>query len=108
MDDKYWLTVGSEKRGPYTLGQLRSMWHSGAITSDTLYWQQGFDKWFPLSNIINLLEPQQPAAPPPLPPRPQIIYAPAPQRPQQQTSGCTWIIIIALGIVVGVLLLSFG
>ena len=114
MDDQYWITIGGEQRGPYTLGQLRSMWHSGAITGNTLYWQQGFDEWLPLSLLIEDLEP---APPPPLPSKPQIIYAPAPKpqviyapapKPQQQTSGCTWIIIIALGIVAGVVLLSIG
>ena len=107
MDDQYWITIGSEQRGPYTLGQLRSMWHSGAITGNTLYWQQGFDEWFPLSLLVEDLEPTPPVPPPPLPSKPQIIYAPAP-KPQQQTSGCTWIIIIALGIVAGVVLLSIG
>ena len=108
MDDQYWLTIGGEQRGPYTIAQLRSMWNSGSITVNTLYWQHGFDEWFPLSFIIDLLEPPQPAAPPPpLPSKPQIIYAPAP-KPQHQTSGCTWIIIIALGIVGGVVLLSLG
>ncbi|MDB2327301.1 DUF4339 domain-containing protein [bacterium] len=107
MDDQYWITIGDEQRGPYTISQLRSMWQSGTITANTLYWQQGFDDWFSLSTIIDLLEPHQPAAPPALPPEPQIIYTPAPQ-PQQQTSGCTWIIIIALGIVGGIVLLSIG
>jgi hypothetical protein len=107
MDDQYWITISEEQRGPYTIGQLRSMWHSGTITANTLYWQQGFENWYPLSYIIDRLEEQQPVTPPALPPNPQVIYAPA-QQPQQQTSGCTWIIIIALGIVGGLALLSLG
>lgn len=108
MDDQYWITISDEQRGPYTIGQLRSMWHSGTITAETLYWQQGFENWYQLRHIINLLEEQQPATPPPVP---QVGYV-APQQPQQQlqqrpqTSGCTWIIIIALGIFIGLVAIS--
>ena len=55
--DHYLVLVGSEQRGPYTLSQLRSMWGSGAITADALYWQKGLDKWEPISRISNLLDP---------------------------------------------------
>ena len=104
MDDQYWITINDEQRGPYTIGQLRSMCNSGTITAETLYWQQGFENWYPLSYIIKLLEEQQSAAPPPL-----AVGHVAPQQPQQQpqTSGCTWIIIIALGIFIGLVAISF-
>ncbi len=104
MNDQYFITNGDEQRGPYTISQLRSMWHSGSITASTLYWQDGLNEWVPLSTILDLLEPP---APPIQSSEPKVIYAPAP-KPQPQTSGCTWIIIIALGIVGGVILISFG
>ena len=38
MSDMYWIAVGSEQKGPYTFAQIQSMWRSGGITADTLYW----------------------------------------------------------------------
>jgi len=32
------------------------MWNSGDITADSLYWQEGFDEWLPLSDLKELLE----------------------------------------------------
>jgi hypothetical protein len=107
MDDQYWITISDEQLGPYTIGQLRSMWHSGTITAETLYWQQGFENWYQLRHIINLLEGQQTATPPPVPQVGYVAPQQPQQQPQQQTSGCTWIIIIALGIFIGLLLISF-
>ncbi|MEO6755102.1 MAG: DUF4339 domain-containing protein [Chthoniobacteraceae bacterium] len=65
--DHYLVLVGSEQRGPYTLSQLRSMWGSGAITADALYWQKGLDKWEPISRISDLLDPPTPAVQHPAP-----------------------------------------
>ncbi|MDA7668347.1 GYF domain-containing protein [bacterium] len=78
MDNQYWITTGGYKSGPYVISQLRSMWHSGMINANTLYWQEGFHGWVSLSNIIHLLEPHQPAAPPPLPTEPQNLHTPPP------------------------------
>jgi hypothetical protein len=61
MDDRYYIAVGTEQKGPYTFSQLQNMWRSGAITADALYCQQGFDEWVPISSLVQLLE-GQPAA----------------------------------------------
>lgn len=53
MDDRYWLLIGNENKGPYTLAQLKSMWGSGSITADTLYSQEGFETWIPLSSFLD-------------------------------------------------------
>jgi TM2 domain-containing membrane protein YozV len=58
MDDLYFLTVGSEQKGPYTFSQVQNMWRSGVITADTLYCQQGFDKWLPVSSLAGQLDSQ--------------------------------------------------
>ena len=55
--DQYYLLQNDEQRGPFTLNQLRSMWGSGSITSQTLFFQQGFAEWVPLSMILDRLEP---------------------------------------------------
>jgi len=58
----YWIAVGSEQKGPYTFAQVQSMWRSGGITADTLYCQEGFEEWVPLSGLSELLDPQPPRA----------------------------------------------
>lgn len=97
------LIVGSEQKGPYLISQLQAMWRAGAVTADTLYWQEGHEEREPISSISKLLDPA-PAKHPSSPPAPQIIYTQAPAK----QSGCTTIILIALGIVAGVILLSIG
>jgi hypothetical protein len=44
MND-YYILVGEEQKGPYSIGQLKSMWASGQITTNSLYWQPGFSEW---------------------------------------------------------------
>lgn len=54
---KYYVMVGDEKRGAFTLEQLQTMWRSGGLTMDTQYWVEGLDEWMPLSSILELLQP---------------------------------------------------
>jgi TM2 domain-containing membrane protein YozV len=56
---KYYVMLEEEKRGPYTLAQLQTMWRSGSLTVDTQYWFDGQGEWMPLSTILELLEPQE-------------------------------------------------
>jgi hypothetical protein len=45
------------------------MWSNGRVTQTTLYWQEGFDEWLPLSVMLGCLEPQRRvSAPQVLPP----------------------------------------
>lgn len=53
----YYVDINCEASGPYTIGQLRAMWNSGAITSKTLYCREGWSQWLPLSAMISELEP---------------------------------------------------
>jgi hypothetical protein len=69
----YYILQNDETKGPYTIGQLRSMWNSGAITGKTHFCQEGFSQWLPLSDLQSELEP-----PPSPQPSPQF-YQPPPQ-----------------------------
>ncbi len=63
----YYLFQNDETKGPYTLGQLRSMWHAGTITGETHYCVAGSDQWLRLKLMITELESsakQQPQAHP--------------------------------------------
>jgi GYF domain 2 len=70
--NEYYLYLDDMQKGPFTLSQLQSMWRSGAITSRTLYWQDGFSEWLPLSSILDELEPSRA-------PIPASSHYPAPQ-----------------------------
>lgn len=52
----YFILIEGKQSGPFTIGQLRSMWNSGSITSETLYWMEGMKGWNPLSIIRFELE----------------------------------------------------
>lgn len=54
----YFIIQNDETRGPYTLGQLRTMWDSGIITGETMHYQEGYSDWLPMSTILHKLEPK--------------------------------------------------
>jgi uncharacterized membrane protein YhaH (DUF805 family) len=45
------ISDGGETRGPYEMGQLRSMWGQGLITAAALYWREGMEEWRPVSEL---------------------------------------------------------
>lgn len=48
----YYLWINEEQAGPYTLGQLKSMWAAGQITSAMLYWHEGAPEWRALGDFV--------------------------------------------------------
>lgn len=56
----YYLYQDDAPKGPYTLGQLRSMWHAGTITSETPFCPVGGDGWLKLKVIAAQLESEIP------------------------------------------------
>jgi len=52
----YYLDSGSQKKGPYTLNQLRAMWSKGAVNGKTLYCQEGGTQWKKLELMQSVLE----------------------------------------------------
>ena len=57
----FYILQKEETKGPFTIGQLRSLWSSGAITGDTLYCEEGYEQWLPLRGIVDQLESSSPA-----------------------------------------------
>ena len=41
----YYLYCKGEQRGPYAMDQVRSMWASGIVTADSLYWNEAEQGW---------------------------------------------------------------
>ena len=63
----YYIIQNDETKGPYTIGQLRSMWNAGAITGKVVFCKEGDAEWRPLSTILGELEPLPAAAATPSP-----------------------------------------
>ena len=51
VDALCYLLVGDQQTGPYTPDQIRSMWLTGQVTAETLYWFAGLQAWFPARNF---------------------------------------------------------
>lgn len=84
---RYFLLQEQVRKGPFTISQLRSMWNAGAITSETPYWQEGFDDWRPLAAIIDDLEPSAPT-----PQQASLNSSPAPANlPKSGAEETLWI-----------------
>jgi DNA-directed RNA polymerase subunit RPC12/RpoP len=53
------ISTNGERRGPYVLSQIQSMWNSGAITADALYWEEGMEG---AKSILDLLDELRPGS----------------------------------------------
>ena len=51
-DGMFFLAIRGQRQGPYTVGQLRTMWGSGQVPADAQYWQQGMTTWYPLIELL--------------------------------------------------------
>jgi hypothetical protein len=94
----YYILQNDETKGPYTVGQLRSMWSSGQITGDTLYCEEGYDNWLHLRGLADELErPTQP----PIIPGPTMPTPSVPPRRTRVAPTVFWVIgvVVALGVV---------
>ena len=63
----YIIGDAGETKGPYSLGQLRHMWRDGRVSSHTLYCEEGYSEWLPLSALSELEDQPPSAAPPAMP-----------------------------------------
>jgi hypothetical protein len=50
----FYILQNNETQGPYTMGQIRSMWDSGAIASEALFCREGDSAWQPLKHELEL------------------------------------------------------
>jgi hypothetical protein len=49
----YFVVIGGQQAGPYTLEQLRSLWKAGKANLATQFWSDdGFPDWRSLSEIV--------------------------------------------------------
>ena len=64
----YYLLVNNQQIGPYPPPQIQGMWNSGAIASDSLYWNAEAEEWRPINELIETLNPLPPVVEAPIPP----------------------------------------
>jgi TM2 domain-containing membrane protein YozV len=57
---RHYLFMNGEQKGPYTIGQLQTMWRNGTITSETRHFMDGYSEWMPLEIIVPDLDPPLP------------------------------------------------
>jgi hypothetical protein len=98
----YFIDQHGDTKGPYTIGQLRSMWHAGVITGDTLYCEEGYEEWLHLRVLAGELEPQ--LQPPPIP---QQSIATSPLIPRPKSRAPTTLAVVTLAVVGLLLVLWF-
>ena len=92
----YYIKSKGEERGPFAHSQLRSMWDSGAITSDTLFRQRESQDWQP---IAELFETSDVAAEPSVPKSDAAATAATTTSPKKSQAGAiAFLIILVLAI----------
>ena len=106
-DAEYYLLVGEETRGPFSLGQLHDQWHAGQLPLDTLFIRKGLPDARPINSIIEQIIAFRPAEAPPATPAasaaPVAEASPiSPERgePPRQTPAPNYPLRLGLGLVV--------
>jgi hypothetical protein len=51
MDKEWFIIVGDQREGPYSLGDLK---RDPRVTPDTLVWKKGFKEWVPARLVATL------------------------------------------------------
>lgn len=47
----YYLSQDSRDMGPYSIEQIKSMWSSGVITANCIWWTEGMGEWRPIGEL---------------------------------------------------------
>ena len=81
-DDKvWWYAKGTQKSGPHTAAELRSLAASGQIAAADMVWKEGLSDWLPASSVKGLLSQPATSEPPPFPPDPAQLNVPSKEPP---------------------------
>lgn len=98
----FYIHQNGETKGPYSLGQLKAMWASGAVSLETLFCREGNSDWLPLRTIQHELEllVQPPPLPPPVRPQPTIQAPPRQKKAVGFGDGCLLVLLGLLALIV--------
>lgn len=94
----YYLVVGEEKKGPYTVGELRDLAAEGQLTTDDLLETSDGEGRIRAGLVVGIFGP---ALPEPIP-------SVAPETPESETSARRRFLWWAVGVVVVIPVLAFG
>src|SRR5271165_824610 len=90
QESDYYILIGDEQQGPYTLRELKAMWMRGELKGDTLYARPGMPEWETVSKIQReLLLCELPTEEPGLPLRgttPTLASGSAPETKSREAS----------------------
>src|SRR5437764_724190 len=96
-----YLNRGQDNEGPYSQGQLRSMWKAGSVTSDTLFWEDGSTEWLPLSVMEDELDSPPPASN-------AVSHRPAPAAVAESANPPGFRLVFYLNLLLPILGILFG
>ncbi|HZL79665.1 MAG TPA: GYF domain-containing protein [Candidatus Limnocylindrales bacterium] len=54
---EFFILIGGNESGPWTLGEVQAFWRAGAVTLETFYAQPDASEWKPLSAILDIAPP---------------------------------------------------
>jgi hypothetical protein len=57
--EAFYVHVGGEQLGPYTVRHIDHLLNSGLIPAETLYWTEGLEQWLPVTNLVPLRKPRR-------------------------------------------------
>ena len=57
----FFVLIGEEAAGPWTLDQLQSRLAAGEVTANSYAWNQGMESWLPLHEIFTFADAPEPA-----------------------------------------------
>ena len=77
----YFLRYQGQNHGPYALDQVRSMWASGIITADAVYWVEVESVWKPIAKLLATGRTEGASIPEPASVKQQPGPSPAPSAP---------------------------
>jgi predicted Zn finger-like uncharacterized protein len=86
--EEWYAAINGVPVGPIRIAELRRKAAAGAVTEDSLVWQEGLEEWRPVKTITELARLVREAAASrhpsltPVPSEPRIVTAPLPQAPQ--------------------------
>ncbi len=85
----FYLSLGGEKAGPFSIFKVGELLESGEATPDTLAWHRGLDEWRPIHEIPALEAVRERSLPPSPPERPSPPPLPDPAHfpPQEPFPG---------------------
>ena len=108
----FYIIENSEIKGPFTIGQMRSMWNAGTVNLETKFCKEGYDEWAAMKLLLPLLEPPPVATPPTAPPVARLtreyIQSLSPEISEEAKTGraigkslMVWMYVVIVGIILG-------